>query len=71
MRYGLLVFSLLTVACEEMKDPNMGNDVVPEALDADQDGYTSSEDCDDSNADVSPDAEEVCDGIGRTTVMVQ
>ena len=63
MRYGMFVFSLLAIGCEELKDPNLGDDVVPEALDADQDGYTSGEDCDDSNPEVSPDAEEVCDGI--------
>ncbi|MFT4975974.1 MAG: hypothetical protein ACI8S6_001869, partial [Myxococcota bacterium] len=31
--------------------------------DADGDGYTSDEDCDDNNSVVSPGAEEICDGI--------
>jgi subtilisin-like proprotein convertase family protein len=31
--------------------------------DADGDGFSADEDCDDDNADVNPDAEELCDGI--------
>ena len=31
--------------------------------DDDGDGFTAADDCDDSNADVNPDAEEICDGI--------
>ena len=32
-------------------------------VDSDGDGYTTEEDCDDSNELVSPEAEELCDGV--------
>ena len=31
-------------------------------MDADQDGYSEEVDCDDADADIHPDADEVCDG---------
>ena len=41
------------------KESDQNNDVI----DADQDGFYASEDCDDGNANVRPDATERCDGI--------
>ena len=38
-------------------------DTAPVEQDQDGDGFVESEDCDDSNAQVNPDAEEVCDTI--------
>ena len=35
----------------------------PDKTDADGDGYVASEDCDDTNASIHPDAEELCDAI--------
>lgn len=43
-----------------------GNKVTDEEVvitDADGDGFLSDEDCDDSNADIYPDAQETCDGL--------
>lgn len=38
-------------------------DTGPFLEDADEDGYLSDEDCDDTNAAVNPGAEEICDGL--------
>ncbi|MEL6350118.1 MAG: putative metal-binding motif-containing protein, partial [Myxococcota bacterium] len=38
-------------------------DIVEEPVDDDRDGFSVDEDCDDTNADISPAAQEVCDGI--------
>ncbi|MFT4974437.1 MAG: hypothetical protein ACI8S6_000319 [Myxococcota bacterium] len=48
-----LIFGLLTIGCDSDKG----------ATDADGDGFSSDEDCDDADAAISPDAEEVCDGV--------
>ncbi|MCB9745531.1 MAG: hypothetical protein H6740_23330 [Alphaproteobacteria bacterium] len=57
MRALSLTFILgLMAACGE-KEP------VDSATDADGDGFTADEDCDDNDAAVNPDATEVCDGI--------
>ena len=32
-------------------------------VDADGDGFVETDDCDDNNADINPDAEELCDGV--------
>ena len=47
----------LGVACNGDKDA----DTSP--VDADGDGFTASEDCDDADAAVKPDAEEICDSV--------
>ena len=54
MRLGM-IFALLSVGC--------GNLQTPENVDADQDGYANSIDCDDSNPAVYPGAAEFCDGL--------
>jgi hypothetical protein len=39
-------------------------DTSDDPIDADEDGYTPAEgDCDDANADIHPDATEICDGV--------
>jgi hypothetical protein len=50
------IFLSLLVACSG------GDDSAPEPVDADGDGLTAAEDCDDNNAQAA-DLEEVCDGI--------
>ena len=57
--------SLLLVGCgEEVKvtiaEPSSDGEVV---VDSDGDGYTSNEDCDDSDPQIYPSAQEYCDGI--------
>ena len=39
-----------------------GESAIP-AVDADEDGYSSTEDCDDNNPDIHPDAAEICNEI--------
>lgn len=53
-----VMFSL--VACEEGDDKGNGSNSAP---DADGDGFNVIDDCDDNNADINPDAEEICDEI--------
>jgi hypothetical protein len=40
-----------------------GDDTGGSLVDADGDGFAVDVDCDDSNADVNPDADEVCNGV--------
>ena len=51
------IFGVIVLACGEKETTN------PLVLDVDGDGYRSDVDCDDENADVFPNALEVCDGI--------
>ena len=44
-------------------DCSSSGGVTPAVVDADGDGYSDSEDCDDSNADAFPGNTEVCDGL--------
>ncbi|MBN2800346.1 MAG: hypothetical protein JXX28_14495 [Deltaproteobacteria bacterium] len=55
MRVSLaLVLSLALVGCGNKEE---------EVVDIDGDGYSSATDCDDTDASVHPDADEVCDGL--------
>ena len=45
---------------EEGNETNTNTNTV---IDGDGDGFNSEEDCDDDNADINPDAEEVCDEV--------
>ena len=56
------LFSLLLAAC------NGSDDSAPEPVDADGDGFTADEDCDDNNDQVAPGLEEVCDNIDNNCV---
>ena len=71
MRIPTLVTALLLLsACPETDDSKDVEgvdtatvDTGPSDPDADGDGTPASEDCDDTNAEISPGADEVCDGI--------
>jgi hypothetical protein len=52
IRIGLLLSLAVLVACNN-----------PEKTDLDGDGFVTSEDCDDSDAAINPDAEEICDSV--------
>ena len=49
----------LLLACRS----NDGTNPILETIDADQDGFVAADDCDDSNPNVYPYADELCDGI--------
>ena len=49
---------------DDCSDPNDYNcDGSAGTEDADGDGYLACEDCNDSNADINPDADEICDEL--------
>ena len=53
----------LLMACEDAEKETVTETVVEEPQDADMDGFTSEEDCDDLDASVNPGADEMCDGL--------
>ena len=61
--------SLILAACSADKSDSATPAAEPEAtipaepVDADQDGFSIAEDCDDENPAIHPDADEICDGI--------
>jgi len=63
-----LALSLLTIACTDKGDTGddgtttSGTSGGTTAVDSDGDGFDTALDCDDTNADINPDAAEVCDG---------
>jgi hypothetical protein len=60
---GLLLTSLLLAsACGDKEDP-IGDDTGTPVQDADGDGFSADEDCDDGDAEVHPGAEETCDEV--------
>ncbi|MEL6342635.1 MAG: putative metal-binding motif-containing protein [Myxococcota bacterium] len=58
------IFCLLAllVGCDPTDDKDTDTGTAA-PIDADGDGFTADEDCDDANAAVNPDAAEVCDGL--------
>ena len=67
LRPMMLISMTLLVACGD-KDDDGGGDgdsggTDGGVVDADGDGFAVEDDCDDTNADVNPDADEICDGI--------
>jgi hypothetical protein len=57
---------VLALACRSDKpggDDTSGGDTDVAEVDQDGDGFNEDQDCDDDNAAVNPDAEELCDGI--------
>lgn len=57
-----VVFFSSLLACQEEKSIDT-SDVIDAVIDADSDGFTSSEDCDDNNESINPAAGEICDGL--------
>ncbi len=63
--HNMLLLSVV-IACRSDTEKNPADpveNITIEAVDADGDGFYSDEDCDDSNSQVNPGAEEVCDGV--------
>ena len=58
---SLIIFPLLLACASETKIAEPSNEGTI-TQDADSDGFISPEDCNDSDASISPNAEEVCDG---------
>jgi len=62
LRFTLL--ALLLAACDDDgKPPADSGDSAVELVDDDGDGHSPPEDCDDSDAEVHPEAQEICDGV--------
>jgi hypothetical protein len=60
---SILLLSLaMTIGCPDGNGP-IKDDTAQPAVDADGDGFSSDEDCDDSDPDIYPGAEEQCDEI--------
>ena len=61
---GLTAFLILgCVETDKADEPIDTGDDTPVEVDADSDGFTSDEDCNDSDATINPSAPELCDGI--------
>ena len=58
-----LALLALILACNRDISPNFGANKDPTVEDADGDGYSDDDDCDDGSATVGPDIAEICDGI--------
>ena len=58
---------LFVIACSSdskvIPDTGQVSNLVDESIDADGDGFNSSEDCDDTDPDVYSGAEEICDSV--------
>ena len=65
MKYFGILLSLSMMACghAEKEPSSEPGDPINEVVDADGDGVASDLDCDDGDASVYPDAEELCDGV--------
>ena len=62
MRFFILFFVACASDSKVKTDAGQVSDIV-ESSDADGDGFTDSDDCDDGNPTVYTGAEEICDGI--------
>ena len=61
LRHLLSVLPLLALAACTGGGGDVG--IVKSRIDNDSDGFTADVDCDDSHANVNPDAAEHCDGV--------
>jgi large repetitive protein len=59
----LFISSLFHYACRTEIKVSEPSDDITVIYDQDGDGYNSDDDCDDQNADVNPNEQEICDGI--------
>ena len=65
MRTFILLLALTACRTPDTTDDTevKPDDTGPEVVDVDGDGYPAEEDCDDEDASIHPDAEELCDGV--------
>jgi len=61
----LSLWSLILLACGGKPSTDAPEDTGSALQDADNDGFSVDVDCDDSDASVNPDHDELCDGIGN------
>ena len=63
----LSILAFLAIGCTETDKATEPEDVdtgtIEQDVDADSDGFTSEEDCNDSDATINPSAPELCDGV--------
>ena len=65
-RLGFFSLALALVGCNDDKattDSGSSSDDTSAAVDEDGDGYTTEDDCDDTDAQINPGVEEICDGV--------
>ncbi len=77
MRMRLLFVLTALAGCNDKGDDSSGNgdgngsgtdDSTPSAEDADNDGFDVTEDCNDADPAINPDATEICDGVDNDCV---
>ncbi len=59
----LIALTAAFLGCKDKSEPEDTGDPGVDPVDADGDGFAEEDDCDDSNAAINPDADEVCDGV--------
>ncbi len=67
MRPIIIATLLIALGCRTDRDKpdtdTLPDDTGPDVVDADGDGFSSDEDCDDRDASIHPGAEEICNGL--------
>jgi hypothetical protein len=59
----LIALTAAFLGCKDKSEPEDTGDPGVDPVDADGDGFAEEDDCDDSNAAINPDADEVCDSV--------